>query len=127
MMYIPMLEDWVHVEGWDEMWQNPRTKNRAYTLLALANLEAMVYLRNEASPTQQDILEEQRKLGSTLSQKSINQVAKNIKKLAADGHIIYRADSNGANPGENPRGRGGPTSPWSTQYVYPLIRNRLKD
>jgi hypothetical protein len=129
MMYIPALNQSVHVEGWDNMYGNERTRNRALTLQAMANLEAKMYTQQQKGPpTQQEIIEELIALGGTLSITSVYQVNKNIKRLMKDGHIVYRTDTREPEEsGKKTRGRGGPTSPWATQYVYPLIKSILNN
>lgn len=123
MMYIPELDKSVRVDGWSSMIEVKRTKNRAFTLQAMANLEVRMFTKGGPPPTQETIMQEAIRLGATLSPKSIQQISRNIHKLIEDGHVIYVADEE-----ERPeRGRGGPTSPWRTQYIYPLVKNLLRN
>ena len=117
----------IHVEGWDKMLQSPKTRSRALTLQALCNLELGTALGASPPPTQQAILEEVRRLQKKMGVKqlgpnSIYQIERNIKSLLKDKHIFYKE---GIPPKKRKVGRGGPSSPWASRYVYPLIHEML--
>ncbi|MFC1976534.1 hypothetical protein ACFLXQ_09060 [Chloroflexota bacterium] len=121
------LEFDIPVEGWEAMVNSPKTRSRALTLQALCNLELKAAVGAHHTPRQDDILAEvqrlQREMGVEPLKRSPFQIQKNLQKLKKEKHVFYKEGIPAKPEG---RQRGGPTSPWASRYVYPLIYETLK-
>ena len=115
----------VYPPGFDSMMENATKRNRALTLWALCRLELLQVTESEPPPTQQMILEEvkalQKELGWPVYGNSGYQIQKNLTILERDHHVVRKV----AKRQYTGRGRGGPTSPWMSVYIFPYIKKLL--